>query len=71
MKSETKFGQIDFEKIVMETTIVVKRSLTGVTKGKKKQRPQPSAHSVISKWKLAAEPQEVQVQSTSRTTCCC
>ena len=35
VKSETKFGQIDFEKIVMETTIAIKRSLTGGYQGGK------------------------------------
>ena len=34
VKSETKFGQIDFEKIVMETAIAIKRSLTGGCQGK-------------------------------------
>ena len=38
VKSETKFGQIDFEKIVMETTIAIKRSLTGGDQGKKEKK---------------------------------
>ena len=68
VKSETKFGQIDFEKIVMETTIAVKRSLTGDYQGEKKTKT--TAFSSFSYFKVDAEPQEVQVQSTSRTTCC-
>ena len=38
VKSETKFGQIDFEKIVMETTIAVNGSLTGGYQGEKKKK---------------------------------